>query len=130
MGHLYPRNISEIMVALIRGRGVVTLREVVAYLGRHHVPVEYAEGVCRERSMREMAAEMTLFWHFEAGQVFPVFATPEQRKAWRLWSNGLLADTWEPPHPDRRHFLEVFYNTPFRLRKRRRFIYHPTHIAS
>ncbi len=135
MGHLYPSNISLLMVELQeRNGGFTTLREVVARMGIRRIGVECAEGVYDSREMREMAAETTLYWHGFEEQVSFKPQNKEQRAALKSFSGN--DDEWYRVvmlSRSSRYQNKTFrgmYDCPFHLKTHRKGFSHPQHIES
>jgi len=129
MGHLYPDNISKIMVELAAKPKGTTVHEVVTYLGHNRIPVHCAEGDYRDKTMREISVLQVLRFHVWKKQVVIVKgANRAMRGAWAMWVNDEFdGNCWTP---DSRDILAcmIFYRTPFRFK--RGAVVHPDHIES
>ena len=134
MGHLYPGNISQLMVELQKRDNYTTLRQVVNTMGWRHMEVSCAEGGYHERYMREMAAEMTLYWHGAQKTVRFMPETPAQRYALKVFSEDGVEDDWsDVVMSSSRHSRDIFwamYDCPFHIKTGRKGFYHPFHIES
>lgn len=85
MGHMYPKDLSEMLIKRIYAKGKATVRECIDAAKKRKMEVSCAEGGYTEDYMFEMAFEYLVSYHVDKGYLEPVLQTKTQGMLWKWW---------------------------------------------
>ncbi len=95
MGHFHSTNLDTLLLKQIRKNGSMSINEAVKLAEKKKEVFHASEGLYDEKYMIQMGFETLIFIHTERGELEPVLSTSKEKKAFRLWRNNELEDSWD-----------------------------------
>jgi len=95
MGHFHSANLDKLLLRQIRTKGSASIDDVVALAQKKKQVLSASEGTYDEKYMIQMGFETLVSIHVERGELEPILSTSREKKAFRLWKNNELEESWD-----------------------------------
>jgi hypothetical protein len=127
MGHMYPNDLSELMVKQIYAKGKASVNQFITKARKDGVVVSCAEGVYDDEYMYEMAFDALLSYHnceqflLKGENVTQLMVddsdlTEDQNWAWGIWLDGAYWDS-DTSDEDQNKFWAIWKTIPWKFQK-------------
>lgn len=95
MGHFHSENLDKLLLRQIRTKGSASINDLVALAEKKKEVLHASEGTYDEKYMIQMGFETLVSIHVELEQLEPILSTSREKKAFRLWLDNELNDSWD-----------------------------------